>query len=444
MSLSTVRILAAGAVAAAVVALGVPAGAATASEATSLATGRWTSTWSASLHHPTPSNDWQGSNWSVPGFTDQSVRQVVRVSTGGSQVRIRLSNRYGAAPLRVTGATVAKAATGAAVRPGTVRQLTFDRSRSTTIPVGQETTSDAATIPVGPLDSLAVTLYFAGSTGPATFHELALATTYRAQGDRRFDPSASAFAGETSHSWYYLTGVDVAGRTGGWAGRHGSVVALGDSVTEGYGSTVDANNRYPDQLAERLVRSGRPMGVVNAGIGGNKLLGDSTCFGASAVDRFANDVLAQPDVRTVIVLEGVNDIGTGGMPDYLGCGASPTVTAAQLIDAHRGLIRAAHGRGVRIVGATLTPFKGSFYAPAEEWEAAEKAGSVPAAERVRDAVNTWIRTSGEYDAVADFDWALADPADPDAMRAAYDGGDQLHPNDAGMDAMANAIDLGRL
>jgi lysophospholipase L1-like esterase len=275
---------------------------------------------------------------------------------------------------------------------------------------------------------LSVTLYFAEPTGPATFHEGALTTTYRATGNRRFDYGTAAFAGETSHSWYYLTGVDVAG---GSRGSKGTVVAFGDSITDGYGSTHDATNRYPDELAERLVAAGTQLGVVNAGINGNKLLADSPCYGEQGLVRFQRDVLEQPGVRTAIVLLGLNDIGAGGFPDF-GCGASPVVTAAQVIEAHRALIRAAHVHGVTIIGATLTPMKGAY------------GYDTPENETARDAVNQWIRISGEYDAVVDLDRALADPADPDALLPAYDFGDHLHPNDAGTKAIAAAINLNTL
>jgi lysophospholipase L1-like esterase len=205
-------------------------------------------------------------------------------------------------------------------------------------------------------------------------------------------------------------------------------VTFGDSITDGAFSTPDANNRYPDELAERLVAAGRRLGVLNAGIGGNRILADSPGLGERATARFARDALDQPGVRTVIVLEGINDIGFGATS-----GEEPP-TAAQLIEGHRTLIRAAHARGVKMIGATVLPFAGTVY-PGYYTERGEQ---------VRDAVNDWIRTSGEYDAVVDLDRALADPADPDRLNPAYDGGDGLHPNDAGMRAMAAAIDLSEL
>jgi lysophospholipase L1-like esterase len=427
---SRLRVLITGVAAIAVVTPALPAGSAAAadSHAREGAGQGWFGAWTSAQHHPIPGNQWDGPNWSVDGFANQSVRQVVRISAGGSYVRIRLSNRYGTKPLRVAGATIAKTGPGAAIQPGTPRPLTFGHRLSATIRPGAEATSDAALLSVSALESLSLTLYFAEPTGPATFHEGALTTTYRATGDRRFDPGTAAFAGETSHSWYYLTGVDV---SGGPRRAKDTVVAFGDSITDGYGSTPDANNRYPDELAERLVAAGRPVGVVNAGINGNKLLANSPCYGEKGVSRFHRDVLGQPGVRTAIVLEGLNDIGAGGFPDF-GCGTSPVLTAAQVIEAHRALIRTAHVHGVTIIGATLTPMKGAY------------GYDTPEKEAVRDAVNQWIRTSGEYDAVVDLDQALADPADPDALLPAYDFGDHLHPNDAGTKAIAAAINLNTL
>jgi lysophospholipase L1-like esterase len=373
-------------------------------------TNRWTGTWATAVQRPM-GETWQGKNWSLDGFADESLRQVVRISASGSQLRIRLSNRYGTNPLRLTGATVAKAGSGASTVTGTTRNLTFRHQRSIAVPAGQDTVSDAIQLRTTALERLTVTLYFATPTGPATFHEAAAATTYKASGDHRSDSRAGAFTGE-SHSSYYLTGVDVAGTS-----TRSAVVAFGDSITDGISSTPNADNRYPDQLAERLVASGRRLSVVNAGLSGNRVLEDSDCCGDSALNRFRHDVLDQPGVRTVVVTQGLNDLGF-----------NPEVTGAQLIAGHRRLIEAAHQHGVRIVGGTITPMKGSML-------------DSPHGELVRQQVNRWIRTSGEYDAVVDFDAVLADPADPTALRSGYDAGDALHPNDAGLAAMAAAIDL---
>ncbi|WP_043634519.1 SGNH/GDSL hydrolase family protein [Nonomuraea candida] len=380
--------------------------------------GRWGGGWATAVQRPA-ATPWFP-NWSEQGFDDHSVRQVIRTSVSGTQLRIRLSNAYGATPLRLTGATIAKTATGAAVRPGTTRKLTFARSASVTVPAGGQTASDPVRLPVRALERLTVTLYFQRPTGPATFHSIAMATSYRAKGDHRHDTGGAAYT-ETSLSRYYLSGLDV-------SGRKNTVVTFGDSITDGYGATNDADDRYPDRLAERLAASGTP--VVNAGIGGNRVLNDSACFGEKATTRFKRDALAQPGVRTVIVLEGINDILFEQDPSA--CAApNPRVTAGELIDGHRALIRAARARGVRIVGGTLPPFKGSALYSEH-------------GEGVRQAVNHWIRTAGAYDAVADFDRALADPRDAGQLLPAYDSGDGLHPSPAGYQAMADAVDLSAL
>ncbi|MFD8974536.1 MULTISPECIES: SGNH/GDSL hydrolase family protein [Streptomyces] len=383
----------------------------------------WRAAWAASPQSPTAPFT---ANWSQQGFDNHTVRQVVRVTTSGNRARIELTNRYGSTPLRIAGATVARTAEGSAVRPGSVRQLRFDGRASVTIPAGGTLLSDAANVPVEAFESLTVTLYLAEKTGPATFHHFSSATSYRADGDHRADPTGAAFQ-ETSTSWYFLSGVEVTG--GRESGRRNGVVTFGDSITDGVGSTVDTDRRYPDALAERLAEAGRPRAVVNHGIAGNQVVNDTTWAGEKGLKRFRQDVLAEPGVRTVIVLEGINDIG--GSTATFPAAPTPDVSAAQLIAGHRTLIREAHAKGLKIVGATLTPIKGSFY-------------DSPANEAKRDAVNDWIRTSGAYDAVVDFDRTVADPADPDRILPAYDSGDGIHPNDAGYEAMAGALDLDEL
>ncbi|MFF5714925.1 SGNH/GDSL hydrolase family protein [Streptomyces sp. 62] len=383
----------------------------------------WRGAWAASPQSATAPF---GPNWSLRGFDHQTVRQVVRVTASGTRTRIELTNRYGTGPLRIAGATVARTAKGSAVQPGSVRTLRFDGRPSVTIPAGGTLLSDAAPLPVKAFENLTVTLYLADATGPATFHSFSSATSYRAEGDHRADLSGDAF-GETSTSWYFLSGVEVTG--GRDTARRDGIVTFGDSITDGVGSTADADNRYPDELAERLAASGRSRAVLNHGIGGNQVVNDTTWAGEKAVARFEKDVLTEKGVSTVILLEGLNDIGGSG-PAFPG-GPTPEVSVDRLIEGHRTLIRQAHAKGLKVVGATLTPVGGSFY-------------DTPENEAKRQAFNAWVRTSGAYDSVVDFDRAVADPSDPGRILPAYDSGDHLHPDDAGYQAMAEALDLDAL
>ncbi|MBB5938498.1 SGNH/GDSL hydrolase family protein [Streptomyces zagrosensis] len=381
---------------------------------------KWQGGWATSIQPP---GRGLFPNWSQQGFHQQTLRQVIRVSTGGTGARFKLSNRYGTSALKVAGATVGRTDRGAAVRKGTSRPLTFDEQGAVTIPVGGEVFTDALSLRVRALESLTVTLYLAEPTGPATYHMSASATSYRALGDHRPNESGEAFT-ETSASWYYLSDVEIQSKA---HGRRNGVVAFGDSITDGFASTIDGDNRYPDELAERFVRQGRPRSVLNHGISGNMITFGTPGTGESGVDRFAKDVLAEPEVKTVIVLEGINDIGLGGTPG----GQIPDVSVEQLITAHRNVIRQAHAKGLKVIGATLVPFKGAGY-------------YTERGETKRDALNEWIRTSRAYDAVIDLDHTLADPTDPDRLTPAYDSGDHLHPSDAGYHAMAEAIDIDAL
>ncbi|TDB90465.1 SGNH/GDSL hydrolase family protein [Actinomadura sp. KC216] len=386
----------------------------------------WHGAWTAAVMRPSGA-PWFAT-WAERGFADESVRQVIRVSTGGTDVRIRLSNAYGRTPLHVTGATIGRtaggAAGGAAVRPGTIRQLHFAGSPSTTIPAAGRAVSDPVALAAEPRDQLTITLYFAGATGPATYHQLSMTTTYRATGDHHRDPAAAAYTDAVEPgfgSWYYLEGVE----TSGGRPHHRAVVAFGDSITDGFGATVDGDDRYPDALARRLLAAGRPHPVLNAGIGSNKLLTDSACGGDAGVSRFTRDALDQPGVGTAVVLIGVNDIQ---LHDDRMCGVDrddPPVTARRLIDGYRTLIRAARARNVKIIGGTLTPFQGS-------------AGWTDEGESIRDEVNRWIRSGGAFDAVADFDRAL-DPAGTGRIPDGLHMGDHIHPSPAGYRAMADAI-----
>lgn len=326
----------------------------------------FTTAWTASPQLPstgfTP-------NWSQEGFWRQSLRQVVRLAAGGDRVRIRLSNVYGTSPLRIAGATVARTARGAAVRPDSVRRLTFAGAASAEVPARGEIIGDAAELALESGESVTVTLHLDAVTGPATFHAQAFATSYRGAGDLLEDTGGEAFD-EVSESWYFLSGVDVS------AGRRDAVALFGDSITDGFGSTPGANRRWSDALAER---TGLP--VLNAGIGGNLLLNDSAWYGEKGVRRVERDVFALAGVDTLVVLLGLNDIGfseTDEQPTYR---PAPRVEVAELVAGHRELIRLARARGVRAVGATLLPFGGS-----DHW--GERAA------KVSHEVNEWIRCSG--------------------------------------------------
>jgi lysophospholipase L1-like esterase len=350
-------------------------------------------------------------------FDNQTLRQIVHTSVGGSRARVVLSNVYGTAPVSIGAASIAVREKESTIVRTTARPVSFNGVPSATIPAGAVMVSDPVDLAVPAMGDLAIDLYLPGRTdtpSPLTMHTAGLQTSYVSQsGDHVGEP---AIAGTPIQSWFLLARVEVAAPVG-------AIVAFGDSITDGARSNPDKNNRWPDQLARRInAASGSPrFAVLNAGIGGNRLLSEST-FGAgvNALARFEHQVLGQTGVTHVIVLEGINDIGYG-MHD-------PSPSAADLIAAHRQLIERAHARGLKIFGATLTPFEGS---PRYTLEGEAK----------RTALNDWIRTSKMYDGVVDFDQATRDPAQTKRFKAEFDSGDHLHPNDAGYIAMGNAIDL---
>ncbi len=368
----------------------------------------WVTSWSASPQVATPGT------LAAAGFDDQTVRDIIVSSVGGDPIRLELTNVFGASPLRVGHVTVAVAGPGAAVQPGTMHPVTYRGSASFQIPAGGQVLSDPVAMRVGPLQDLAVSVYLPGRTGAATFHADAQQVNWvSAAGDHAADSDAGEFTTPTL-SWYYVSGLIVQS-----SDADGTVVALGDSITDGVGSTAGADARWPNDLARRLdALAGPILAVADEGIGGNRVLIGARCCGASAEARFGRDALDQPGVRDIIVLEGINDIGFS-----LG-----DVSAAQIIAGYQRLIARAHARGLRIFGATLLPFQGAGYYTA-------------AGEATREAVNTWIRTSGAFDGVIDFDAVMRDPADPLRLNPAYDSGDHLHPDDAGYQAMADAISL---
>ncbi|MFF9580766.1 SGNH/GDSL hydrolase family protein [Streptomyces achromogenes] len=355
---------------------------------------------------------WTGSWETAPSGTAAALpgaafRNVVHLSVGGTAVRVRLSNRLGTRPLRLGAVTVALRAAGPAALPGTLRTATFHGAPEVTVPPGADTVSDTVPLPVPTAADLLVTVYTPDDSGPATYHRTALQTSYLAPAGagRAADEDGTAYTLTTSR-WYYVTGVDVRGPAAG------SVVAFGDSLTDGNGSTPDTNRRWPDRLAQRL--RGHRLGVLNAGIAGNRLLRDGT--GPSALARLDADALDRAGARALVVFEGINDIK----------GTPQAYDPAAYADAYRTLVARAHARGIPVVGVTLTPYGGY---PA--W--------TPAGEEVRLRVNAFIRTGGAFDAVADADATVRDPADPTRILPAYDPGDHLHFNDAGMAAVADTV-----
>ena len=383
--------------------------------------GHWVATWGAS-----PQEAVTGA-LSATGFNHQTIRNVVFTSAGGSALRLELTNTFGSAPLQVGRVTVGVAGSGAAVVSGTLHVVRFGGSTSIEIPPGAQVLSDPVAMRVKPLQELALSVYVPHATGPATNHSDAQQVNYvSTAGDHAGQLSGAAFTTQTQ-SWYFVDDVIVRS-----ARAAGTVVAFGDSITDGYHSDVGANARWPNFLARRLnARPGRTLAVVDEGISGNRVLNDSECCGVNALSRFKRDVLSQPGVKDAIVLEGINDIGFSDLPSSPLTNPNTNVSAAQIIAGYKQLIAYAHERGLKIFGATLTPFKGAAYYTA-------------AGERKREKINNWIRTSGAFDGVIDFDKVVRDPAHPLTINPLYDSGDHLHPNDAGYRAMGNAINLAML
>jgi lysophospholipase L1-like esterase len=373
----------------------------------------WIATWSPS-QSAMPARPPAGTEDRVPTYVNATIRQIVRTTIGGDHLRIRISNEYGDRPLVVGAAHVARRTTAAAIDPGSDRALTFGGKPAVVVRAGAIVTSDPLAYVVPQLGDLAVSLYLPDSARTSTRHALAVQTTYVSRGGNQV--SAPTFTADTTmRSWLFLTAVEVTNPRAA-----GAIVAIGNSITDGYAATVDSNRRWPDVLARRLLASpAEPVrAVVNAGISGNRVL--TLGSGPSLLSRFDRDVLLQPGVTHVIVLEGINDISRD---------AVDSASAEQLIDAHRQLAERAHERGLVIYGATLTPFERPPDARSE------------AREVKRQAVNEWIRHGGAYDGVIDFDSVTRDPAQPRRFLPKYDSGDHLHPSDAGYQAMGEAIDL---
>jgi len=375
----------------------------------------WCASWGTAPAGPPPAATTQS-------FTDQTLRLVVRASIGGSRVRVRFSNEMGSAPLRIGAAHIGLRASAANLVAGSGRTLTFNGRAGALVPTGSPLLSDPVELTVPAQADLAVSLYLPGTVQATTIHDAALQTNYvSSAGNYAATPSLPV--ARSIASWPFLTEVDVAG-TGA------SLVALGDSLTDGARSTANTNRRWPDFLARRIqseaLPGSLPIGVVNRGISANSLLNDyanAWLAGHDALERFDRDVLATAGARWLFVLIGINDI-------VYSSGSSP-IPADDLIAGYVQLIARARTRGLGALGATLPPFENHVYFTVQR-------------EAVRLRVNDWVRTSGAYDAFADFDRALRDPADPARLLPAYDSGDHLHPNDAGYAAMAQAVPLSAL
>jgi lysophospholipase L1-like esterase len=392
-----------------------PAASAAASGPAAPATGqRWVAAWAASsvIGSVIPFEDCPAG----VGLTDATVRNVVFVSAGGSSVRVRLTNAFGAHSMLVGHASVAVQAANAEPVAGTVRALTFGGSPQVRVAAGGEALSDPVALRVAALSTLLVSVYVPGPTGPITNHPFTAQGNFLGTGDQVLATAGTGFA--NTPCWMLIDGVDVRA-----SGRVvGSVVALGDSITDTANTTGNANRRWPDDLARRLAaRRGATLSVVNAGLGGNRVLeprDGEPFYGVPALARLDRDVFAQTGVRTVILLEGVNDIGFNA-------------SAAEIIAGYQQVIALTHARGLRILGGTITPFGGSFLGD-------------PARIATRNAVNAWVRSSHAFDGVIDFARAAASPTDAEALDPRFDSGDHLHPNDAGCLAMAAAVNLAAL
>ncbi|MEU0883733.1 SGNH/GDSL hydrolase family protein [Lentzea sp. NPDC005914] len=368
----------------------------------------WIGTWQAA-----PASAQAGTDL---GHPNKTIRNVVHTSIGGKSARVRLSNAFGTAPVLMGHVTVGLSTGSSAVVPGSLRDVTFGGLPSVTIPVGAEVVSDAVSLTVPPDGDLAVTVYTPAESGPATYHPQAYRETYFADGDRALDETGAPFA-VGSTSFHYVSGVEVRSSQ-----ARGAVVAFGDSITDGAWSTRGANLRWPDQLFDRLMKRPAPLrfGVLNAGISANRLAsqGTSATAGQNGLARLDRDALTRAGVRTIVLMEGINDIQS-------------SVPAAQLIMGLHQVVERGHAAGVRVVAGTIAPWKG--------WRT-----YTPEREEIRLEVNRYIRSARIFDDVVDFDAALRDATDPGILRPVFDSGDHLHPNDAGYKAMAEAVDLRKL
>jgi lysophospholipase L1-like esterase len=383
----------------------------------------WIATWTAS-----PMNVW-AADAVLPGLYNQTIREVVRVSLGGSSVRIRLSNEFGSAPIEIEAASIALAGEAGTVHPSTGCTVIFGGNAKATIPPGSPLLSDAVDFRMPPLTRIAVSLYVKGYMQVQTHHYEAQQTTFLSI-PGNFVSSERMPIEQTTTSRHLISAVFVETPE-----KARAIVCFGDSITDGYGSTVDGDNRWPDILAERLQATPgfEGVAVLNHGLGGNRLLHNGR--GVKALERFDRDVLSLSGVSHLVILEGINDIG---WPKTVLAGADQVVSVDQIVAGLKQLVARAQIAGIKVILGTITPFEGAMSDTSlKTLYTAEK-------EKIRQAVNAWIRESGECDGVVDFDLALRDPLRPTRLLSAFDCGDHLHPNDAGYRAMGQVLDLSTL
>ncbi|MDR3084175.1 MAG: SGNH/GDSL hydrolase family protein [Streptomyces sp.] len=383
--------------------------------------GSWATAWAGSPVQGTTSTS---TCPSAEGLSDRTVRNVLTTGAAGQRIRVRLSNSFGTSTLHVGHATVARQSSGASLESGTLRELTFSGKKSADVPAGAEMFSDPVNLSVKELSHLSVSVYVPGSTGPVTNHNLGMQNSFiSSAGDHSAADGGSDYPTPTT-CMMLVDGVDVIRGHD----ADGTIVTLGDSITDGAVSTVNTDRRWPNYLVRRLSQlPGAVPAVANAAISGNEVLVDRVpvYFGISALHRLDRDVLNQSGAKTVIMLEGINDIGAA------------SAKASDLIGGYQEVIDRAHARGLKVYGGTLVPFMGSNGRFGGDYGTAY-------GEQQRQTVNQWIRTSGAFDGVIDFDKAVRDPANPAYMLPAYDSGDHLHPGDLGYTAMADANDLGMI
>jgi lysophospholipase L1-like esterase len=379
----------------------------------------WVASWGTSEQIPEPQNA-----MAIDDLRDATVHQIFHLSAGGPSLRVHLSNAFGTEALHFTSVHIARpvSPSSSAIDPATDQPLTFSGMNGVTIPPGADFLSDAVDYPVAALSDLAVSFHLDAPPSTQTGHRGSRATSYFVHGD--FVAAANLVDAKHVDHWYQVSAIDVLASTGA-----ASIVALGDSITDGHGATTNGNDRWTDVLAQRLQASPatKNIAISNQGIGGNHLLTDG--LGPNALARFDRDVLAPAGVRWVIVFEGVNDLG-GLARNGEVTPAQHAALVARVLSAYQQIVLRTHAHGLRVFGATITPYTGStYYHPG------------PLSEADRQAVNAWIRAAGHFDAVIDFDSVVHDPQHPEQLLPAFDCGDHLHPSPAGYRAMGEAIQL---